>query len=267
MDVGFCWGQLTEKLSGRSNFSQFVIWFLKLRVVFLTLSKTQLSLLFTPLKLFLKEKESIKITANILLLFLLSGPELDIINNIPNNKDVSNDDHPWYLWILVVSLSAIVFALLAALSFCVCCKRDGPKDHSETQSSTGACSDVERPFMPQTNPQLNSYYQKNNNKLLNKPLPPTPMTLAQWSSAIHPQTSPKYSADSGFNDHDNSKELNQYEVPYAHLLRTYRPTAPTEDIYFTQEAFMQPQNSIVSGYLPPQRLCNQPRYYTEYETQ
>merc|ERR1712038_2167227 len=86
--------------------------------------------------------------------------------------------------------------------------------------------------------------QKNNNLMLNKPLPPTPMTLAQWSNAIHPQTSPKYSADSGFTEHDHdhhTKELNQYEVPYAHLLKPYRPP---EDIYFTQEAFMQPQNSV-----------------------
>ena len=162
----------------------------------------------------------------------------------------------------MIVLSVIVFVLLVVILTCVCLKRTQNKDHSDVQSSTGA-SDVERPFMPQTNPQL---IMKNNNKMLNKPLPPTPMTLAQWSSAIHPQTSPKYSADSGFNDHDNSKELNQYEVPYAHLLT--RPYRAPEDIYFTQEAFMQPQNSVVSGYMPPQRLyTQQQRYYTEYETQ
>ena len=186
--------------------------------------------------------------------------------------------------IIVIVLSVTVFILLILILSCVCLKKDESnktaEHHSETQSSTGACSDVERQtFMPQ-NLQQNS---KNNNtsKMLNKPLPPTPMTLAQWSNAIHPQTSPKYSADSGFNDHlDNSKELNQYEVPYAHLLRPYRPP---EDIYFTQEAFMQPQNSVISGYAtqqlnhsahggylapPPQRYTTQQhRYYTEYETQ
>ena len=110
---------------------------------------------------------------------------------------------------------------------------------------------------------------KNNN--FNKPLPPTPMTLAQWSNAIHPGL--KY-ADSGFNElHENSKELNQYEVPYAHLLKPYRPP---EEIYFTQEAFMQPQEAFMQPQQPqnsiyrPQnysRASTQKRYYQEYESQ
>ena len=138
----------------------------------------------------------------------------------------------------------------------ICCKKNrSNKDSIETQSSTGACSDVERPFII-----------RNNN--FNKPLPPTPLTLAQWSNAIHPGL--KY-ADSGFNENilNNSKEhmSNQYEVPYAHLLKPYRPP---EEIYFTQEAFMQPQNS---NYRPPTQnysraaSINAKRYYQEYESQ
>ena len=60
---------------------------------------------------------------------------------------------------------------------------------------------------------------------------------------------------------------NQYEVPYAHLLKPYRPP---EEIYFTQEAFMQPQNT--SNYRPTQNYSraasiNAKRYYQEYESQ
>ena len=73
--------------------------------------------------------------------------------------------------------------------------------------------------------------------MINKPLPPTPMTLAQWSSAIHPSVN-KYSIDSGYNDNETGTVVNnQYEVPYAHLLRPYRPP---DEIYFTQEAFLNP---------------------------
>ena len=116
---------------------------------------------------------------------------------------------------------------------------------------------------------------KNNN--FNKPLPPTPLTLAQWSNAIHPGL--KY-ADSGFNENIDNKELNQYEVPYAHLLKPYRPT---EEIYFTQEAFMQPQEAFIQPQeafiqppVAPQNSIYRPqnysrasnkRYFQEYESQ
>ena len=203
---------------------------------------------------------------------LFAGPISKINVDIETTGGANNGGEPISVLIIVIVLSVIVFILLVSILCCVCLKKHQGKDShlAETQSSTGGCSDVERPFMPQRAPQL--LMSGNNNKmgLVNKPLPPTPMTLAQWSNAIHPQTSPKYSADSGFTEHDHdhhTKELNQYEVPYAHLLKPYRPP---EDIYFTQEAFMQPQNSVVSGYVapPPQRLyTSQKRYYQEYETQ
>lgn len=79
---------------------------------------------------------------------------------------------------------------------------------------------------------------RNNN--FNKPLPPTPMTLAQWSNAIYPKVH-NSGGDSGFTDPmETTKEnFNTYEVPYAHLIRPYRQP---EDIYFTQEAFINPRN-------------------------
>ena len=173
--------------------------------------------------------------------------------------------------IIVICLSVTVAILLVLILSCVCLKKHSRRKdhhnqmHCETQSSTGS-SDVERPFMPHHN---HNVLIKNNN-LTNKPLPPTPMTLAQWSQAIHPSCNNKYSGDSGFNDHDNSKELfdhgdhvNQYEVPFAHMVRPYRPP---EDIYFTQEAFLQPQNSVASGYAP-KMYRQQPTRYFEYETQ
>jgi hypothetical protein len=171
---------------------------------------------------------------------------------------------------VVICLSVTVGILLILILICVIIKKNNSKkDNSETQSSTGS-SDVERPFMPQ-----NSHILIKNNNKASMPLPPPPMTLQQWSNAIHPgNNNPKYS-DSGFNDHDNSKEsgVNQYEVPYAHLLR---PNRPQEDIYFTQEAFLQPQNSLASGYYsshqrggpvynsrPPLKL----RYFSDYDSQ
>ena len=218
---------------------------------------------------------ALKLPGTYLIFFLFSlfaGPinKIDVdIETTGGGASNNNGGEPISILIIVIVLAVIVFLLLVSILCCVCLKKHHQcsKDShlAETQSSTGGCSDVERPFMPQRAPQL--LMSGNNNKmgLVNKPLPPTPMTLAQWSNAIHPQTSPKYSADSGFTEHDHTKELNQYEVPYAHLLKPYRPP---EDIYFTQEAFMQPQNSVVSGYVPPQRLyTSQKRYYQEYETQ
>ena len=239
--------------------------------------------------LFIKNNnaDSVEITWYTYLIFFLfslfAGPinKIDVdIETTGGGASNNNGGEPISILIIVIVLAVIVFLLLVSILCCVCLKKHHQcsKDShlAETQSSTGGCSDVERPFMPQTqsrhhHPQI-LMNGGNNNKmgLVNKPLPPTPMTLAQWSNAIHPQTSPKYSADSGFTEHDHdhhTKELNQYEVPYAHLLKPYRPP---EDIYFTQEAFMQPQNSVVSGYVapPPQRLyTSQKRYYQEYETQ
>jgi len=62
--------------------------------------------------------------------------------------------------------------------------------------------------------------------------------------------------------------VNQYEVPYAHLLRPYR--AP-EEIYFTQEAFLNPQSINVRNYSrntnTSAAVPHNTRYYKEYETQ
>ena len=170
-----------------------------------------------------------------------------------------------------------MFAILLAIIGFICAKRrNNNKEISETQSSTD-CSEVGRPFMHQNyqqHPQTLGI--KNNNLMINKPLPPTPMTLGQWNNAIHPKQSMLYGPDSGFNDQDTTKDMfeagvNQYEVPYAHLLRPYR--AP-EEIYFTQEAFLNPQSiNVPRNYSRNTNTSagasggSHTRYYKEYETQ
>jgi len=199
------------------------------------------------------------------------GPNI-VIDTHPGDDEGSNDLNG--MLILVICLAVAVFTILLVIFVYVCARKHKEKNNaSETQSSTD-CSEVGRPFMPQNyqqHPQTLVGGIKNNNLMVNKPLPPTPMTLGQWNNAIHPKL---YGADSGFNEQDTTKDMfeanvNQYEVPYAHLLRPYN-RAP-EEIYFTQEAFLNPQSINVRNYSRNTNTSaaggSHSRYYKEYETQ
>lgn len=170
--------------------------------------------------------------------------ERPVVSNNPTSN--SDNGEPMAVLIVVICLSVTVGILLIMILSCVVLKK-----HRKEPSESASNPDVERPFMEPNNHQN---FQSNgpifvapNNNKANKPLPPTPLILGQWTHSIHP----KYAAtDSGFADHEISKEfetgVNQYEVPYAHLLQSNSNSRPHN--YFTQEAFLQQPNSVVSGF-------------------
>ena len=171
-----------------------------------------------------------------------SSGDSGVTNTNGNNKtDIGNE--PTAVLVVVICLCVAVGILLVVILSYVICKRRSKDSTVDTRSNStsSSASDVERPFVRPPQPI--------------KPLPPTPkMWTHAGGSVIHP----KYhlTSDSGFADTQTDvANGNHYETPYAQLLplnhnqnANTRPYRPSEDIYFTQEAFMQPQNSVASRF-------------------
>lgn len=130
--------------------------------------------------------------------------------------------------ILVICLAVSVFILLLVIVVCVLKKKK-----KESQDSIPNSPETQRPFILGDQQQQllqqqqqQQMLQQQQGKLLHKPLPPTPFMPHQWTNSVYPKMSNQplvvVTTDSGFTEHDNSKEFessgNQYEVPYAHLL-------------------------------------------------
>ncbi len=169
-----------------------------------------------------------------------------VVNNNDNIRVVRPDDPrdrngssdktldsslPVSVLVIVICLStAVVVLLIVLISYGICKRKQNSKDttvDTRSNSTSSSGSDVDRPFMRPPQPL--------------KPLPPTPMWSTTNGNKLYPVSDSGFASGGLPADTENG---NHYEAPYAQLLPTAAPSIyrPREDIFFTQEAFSQPQS-------------------------